>query len=238
MATHARLAPRPAGAARARTWWGKAWVRAVEEAAYAEEDLRRGRRLARGGRVGGITVEPGRFLAAVEEGDDVLTVSGGLPELEPPLVAALAEVVAGGVRPGRGAAGRRPPAHAGRARRGGRRRAAALRWRAGHPVQLRAVGRPVPPRAGRPPAAHLADRGRPVRPGRAARGRAATTCWRGSTRSPPHPTPRTGPPPTSTWRPTRRDGQPGCWSCSTTPTPRWTTCGERPACGPRRGPPP
>ena len=95
MATHARLAPRPAGAARARTWWGKAWVRAVEEAAYAEEDLRRGRRLARGGRVGGITVEPGRFLAAVEEGDDVLTVSGGLPELEPPLVAALAEVVAG-----------------------------------------------------------------------------------------------------------------------------------------------
>ncbi len=95
MATHARLAPRPAGAARARTWWGKAWVRAVEEASYAEEDLRRGRRLARGGRVGGITVEPGRFLAAVEEGDDVLTVSGGLPELEPPLVAALAEVVAG-----------------------------------------------------------------------------------------------------------------------------------------------
>ena len=171
MATHARLAPRPAGAARARTWWGKAWVRAVEEAAYAEDDLRRGRRLARGGRVGGITVEPGRFLAAVEEGDDVLTVSGGLPELEPPLVAALAEVVAGGVGTGRGAAGRRPAAHAGRARRAGRRRAAALRRRAGHPVHLRAVGRPVPPRARRPPAAHLADRGRPVRPDRAARGR-------------------------------------------------------------------
>ena len=95
MATHARLAPRAAGAARARTWWGKAWVRAVEEAAYGEDDLKRGRRLARGGRVGGITVEPGRFLAAVEEGDDVLTVSGGLPRLEPPLVAALTEVVAG-----------------------------------------------------------------------------------------------------------------------------------------------
>jgi uncharacterized Zn finger protein len=94
MATHARLAPRPAGAARARTWWGKAWTRAVEEAAYVDDDLKRGRRLARAGRVGGITVEPGRFLAAVEEGDDVVTVSGGLPPLEPPLVAALTEVVA------------------------------------------------------------------------------------------------------------------------------------------------
>jgi uncharacterized Zn finger protein len=94
MATHARLGPRAAGAARARTWWGKAWVRAVEEAAYAEEDLKRGRRLARAGRVGGITVEPGRFLAAVEEGDDVLTVSGGLPALDPAAGAALTEVVA------------------------------------------------------------------------------------------------------------------------------------------------
>jgi uncharacterized Zn finger protein len=94
MATHARLAPRAAGAARARSWWGKAWVRAVEEAAYAEEELRRGRRLARAGRVGAITVEPGRFVAAVEEGDDVLTVSGGLPELDPRSVAALVEVVA------------------------------------------------------------------------------------------------------------------------------------------------
>jgi len=94
MATHARLAARPAGAARARTWWGKAWVRAVEEAAYADDDLKRGRRLARGGRVGGITVEPGSFLAAVEEGDDVLTVNGGLPELDPASAAALTEVVA------------------------------------------------------------------------------------------------------------------------------------------------
>lgn len=93
-ATHARLAPRRPGAARARAWWGKAWVRAVEEAAYAEEDLKRGRRLARDGRVGGITVAPGRFLAAVEEGDEVRTVSGWLPVLDPPAVAALVEVVA------------------------------------------------------------------------------------------------------------------------------------------------
>lgn len=94
MATHARLAPRPTGSARARTWWGKAWARAVEEAAYAEEDLRRGRRLARGGRVGGITIEPGRFLAAVEEGDDVLTVTGRLPQLDATAATALTEVVA------------------------------------------------------------------------------------------------------------------------------------------------
>ena len=94
MATHSRLAPRAAGGARTRTWWGKAWVRAVEEAAYAEDDLKRGRRLARAGRVGGITVDPGRFVAAVEEDDDVLTVSGGLPELDAAAAAALTEVVA------------------------------------------------------------------------------------------------------------------------------------------------
>ena len=35
---HARLAPRRS-AVRATTWWGKAWVRAVEEAAYAESEL-------------------------------------------------------------------------------------------------------------------------------------------------------------------------------------------------------
>ena len=59
MPTHARIAPRTAAAARARSWWGKAWLRAVEEAAYGEDDLRRGRALARAGKVGGIAVEPG-----------------------------------------------------------------------------------------------------------------------------------------------------------------------------------
>ena len=33
-----RVAPRRS-TARATTWWGKAWIRAVEEAAYAEADL-------------------------------------------------------------------------------------------------------------------------------------------------------------------------------------------------------
>lgn len=92
MATHPRIAPRRG--ARATTWWGKAWVRAVEEAAYGERDLLRGRTLARSGLVGGITVEPGRFLAAVEEGDDVFTVSGSVPMLEPQERDAFAETVA------------------------------------------------------------------------------------------------------------------------------------------------
>ncbi len=92
MATHPRIAPRRG--ARATTWWGKAWVRAVEEAAYGERDLVRGRTLARSGLVGGITVEPGRFLAAVEEGDDAFTVSGSVPMLEPRERDAFAETVA------------------------------------------------------------------------------------------------------------------------------------------------
>lgn len=92
MATHPRIAARRG--ARASTWWGKAWVRAVEEAAYGERDLVRGRTLARSGLVGGITVEPGRFLAAVEEGDDAWTVSGEVPVLGPRDRDAFAETVA------------------------------------------------------------------------------------------------------------------------------------------------
>ncbi len=91
MATHPRVAPRRG--ARATTWWGKAWVRAVEEASYGEQDLKRGRAMARAGDVGGITVEPGRFLAAVEEGDDAFTVSGSVPTLTPEERNAFAETV-------------------------------------------------------------------------------------------------------------------------------------------------
>lgn len=93
-ATHARIPPRSTAASRARTWWGKAWVRAVEEAAYGEDDLRRGRALARAGRVGGITIEGGRLVAAVEEGDDVLTVTGAVPVLDDADRNALVEAVA------------------------------------------------------------------------------------------------------------------------------------------------
>jgi uncharacterized Zn finger protein len=90
---HPRVSARR-GAARAHSWWGKAWVRAVEEAAYAEAHLRDARSLARSGRIGGITVDDGSFLAAVADGDEVWTVSGSLPVLDEGAVEALVETVA------------------------------------------------------------------------------------------------------------------------------------------------
>ncbi len=82
------------GAARASTWWGKAWVRAVEEAAYAEGDLRVGRALARSGAVGGISLTVGRVVAAVSDQHGLFTVDCRLPVLEPESIAAVVEVVA------------------------------------------------------------------------------------------------------------------------------------------------
>ena len=89
--THARLAPRRGGA---RTWWGKAWQRAVEEAAYAEADLRAGRAAARRGDVGGISIGAGSLLAAVREGDDTWTVQVAVPVLDDAGRRTLADVVA------------------------------------------------------------------------------------------------------------------------------------------------
>ncbi len=90
--THPRYAPRRGG--QAASWWGKAWLRAVEEAAYAEADLRRGRVLARGGSVGGISVGSGSLLAAVVEGDEAWTITIGVPTLDEAASSALIEVVA------------------------------------------------------------------------------------------------------------------------------------------------
>ncbi len=77
--THPRLAPRRGGV---RSWWGKAWNRAVEEAAYTPAELRAGRRLARAGAVGGISVAPGSLLAAVREGEDAWTADVTVPVLD------------------------------------------------------------------------------------------------------------------------------------------------------------
>jgi uncharacterized Zn finger protein len=90
---HPRFAARR-GAARGAAWWGKAWRRAVEESAYAERDLLAGRALARSGRIGGITTEPGAFVAAVEDARGLWTVAGTVPVLDEPGVAALVEAVA------------------------------------------------------------------------------------------------------------------------------------------------
>ena len=87
------MAPRRGGV-RAASWWAKAWLRAVEESAYGERDLRGGRALARAGAVGGITVSPGRLLAGVVEDDDVWTVTVDVPVLAEESVAAFGELVA------------------------------------------------------------------------------------------------------------------------------------------------
>lgn len=79
--THPRVPPRR-GAARAGRWWSKAWVRAVEEAAYTESDLRAARTMARSGDIGQITVEPGGFVAAVLLDGEAWTVSGSVPVLD------------------------------------------------------------------------------------------------------------------------------------------------------------
>jgi uncharacterized Zn finger protein len=90
---HPRVPPRRS-ATRATTWWGKAWVRAVEEAAYAEADLRAARTLARGGHVGQISTEPGRYVASVEDRRGLWTVDGTVPALGRADVDALVETVA------------------------------------------------------------------------------------------------------------------------------------------------
>lgn len=51
----------------ARTWWGNAWVKALEDTSLDQEPLRRGRAYAYAGRVGSVTVSPGRLAAPVEE---------------------------------------------------------------------------------------------------------------------------------------------------------------------------
>lgn len=90
---HPRLAPRRQSV-RATSWWGKAWVRAVEEAADHDRELVRSRTVARSGQVGQITVEAGRLFAAVIDGDDVRTVTVTLPVLDDDGVDALVEAVA------------------------------------------------------------------------------------------------------------------------------------------------
>ncbi len=92
---HPRLAPRRQG--RAATWWGRAWQRAVEEAAYDDGDLRRGRALACSGAVGAIAVAAGTARAMVREGhgsDGTVAVDVGMPVLDAPGRALFVELVA------------------------------------------------------------------------------------------------------------------------------------------------
>lgn len=80
---------------RLRSWWGRAFWRAVEEIAYDESQLLHARALARSGRIGGVVVDTGRFAAGVAEDPDVWTVTGTVPPLDEDGRAAFLEVVTG-----------------------------------------------------------------------------------------------------------------------------------------------
>ncbi|OIJ93752.1 SWF or SNF family helicase [Streptomyces sp. MUSC 14] len=55
------------GKAFAGTWWGRSWLRALEDGALDNAAVTAGRRLARAGSVGAMTVRPGRVTAVVRE---------------------------------------------------------------------------------------------------------------------------------------------------------------------------
>ena len=78
----------------ARTWWGKAWGRAVEESAYSDDDLKAGRAMARTASVGGISLAPGQAVAAVSDSGGLWSVGLALPTFEAAALDAVVEVVA------------------------------------------------------------------------------------------------------------------------------------------------
>lgn len=79
---HAPFPPRRGGV-KAATWWGRAWLRSAEDAAYDDADVAAGWRLARAGAVGAIDVEAGRLLAAVRPGGAARVRSVGAPVVDP-----------------------------------------------------------------------------------------------------------------------------------------------------------
>ncbi|WP_240802873.1 SWF or SNF family helicase [Streptomyces sp. A1499] len=53
----------------AQSWWGQAWLKALEETALDNTQLKTGRKLARAGAVGAVSVRPGRITAVVKDPD-------------------------------------------------------------------------------------------------------------------------------------------------------------------------
>ncbi|WP_406433303.1 SWF or SNF family helicase [Streptomyces sp. NBC_01589] len=53
----------------AESWWGRAWLKALEETALDGEQVKKGRRFALEGRVGAVSVLPGRITAVVQDRD-------------------------------------------------------------------------------------------------------------------------------------------------------------------------
>ncbi|MFG2531169.1 SWF or SNF family helicase [Streptomyces sp. NPDC048516] len=61
--------PPARGRAFARSWWGQAWLKALEDTALDGEQLKLGRRHARAGAVGAVSVRCGRITAVVQDRD-------------------------------------------------------------------------------------------------------------------------------------------------------------------------
>ncbi|MET9346947.1 SWF or SNF family helicase [Streptomyces termitum] len=57
------------GGAFTRTWWGRAWLKALEDTALDGQQVKEGRRHARAGAVGAVSVRPGRITAVVQDRD-------------------------------------------------------------------------------------------------------------------------------------------------------------------------
>ncbi|MER7539343.1 SWF or SNF family helicase [Streptomyces sp. NPDC097704] len=57
------------GGAFTRTWWGRVWLKALEDSALDLQQLKAGRRHARAGAVGAVSVRPGRITAMVKDRD-------------------------------------------------------------------------------------------------------------------------------------------------------------------------
>ncbi|MEU8509555.1 SWF or SNF family helicase [Streptomyces brevispora] len=66
--TFAALPP-ASGRGFAESWWGQAWLKALEDTALDGQQLKKGRRFAREGRVGVVSVRPGRITALVQDRD-------------------------------------------------------------------------------------------------------------------------------------------------------------------------
>lgn len=58
----------------AQTWWGQAWIQALEDTSLDHTLLAKGRAYAKTGTLGPITVSPGRISAHVQEEDTITTV--------------------------------------------------------------------------------------------------------------------------------------------------------------------
>ncbi|GAA0918138.1 SWIM zinc finger family protein [Nonomuraea longicatena] len=71
-----------AGARFAATWWGRAWIKALEDTTLDHTLLRKGRAYAKTGRVGPITVSPGRLSAMTEDGHDTVVQVTRLTDAE------------------------------------------------------------------------------------------------------------------------------------------------------------